>query len=44
MDYAVIIEDHNVPSHAANYQKLVILAILGMDNSRSSNQYYYRLY
>ena len=30
------IEDHNVRSHAASYQKLVreqILAMLGMDNS-----------
>ena len=35
-------------SHAASYQKLVreqkILAILGADNSRLSNQYYYCLY
>ena len=38
------IEDHNIRSRAArsSYQKLVreqILAILGMDNSRSSDQY-----
>ena len=41
------IEDHNVHSRAASYQKLVreqILVILGVDNSRSSDQYYYRLY
>ena len=50
LDYAVAIEDHNVRSCAASYRKLVreqilqILAILGMDNSQSSNQYYYRLY
>ena len=45
--YAVAIEDHNVHSRAASYQKLVreqILAILGVDNSRLSDQYYYRLY
>ena len=43
-DYAVAIGDHNVRSRAASYRKLVreqILAILGMDNSRSSDQYYY---
>ena len=42
---AVAIEDHNVRSRAASYQKLVreqILAILGVDNSRSSDQCYYR--
>ena len=41
------IEDHNVRSHPASYQKLVreqILAILGVDNSRSSDQHYCRLY
>ena len=40
------IEDHNIRSRAASYQKLVreqILAILGVDNSRSSDQYYNRL-
>ena len=40
-------EDHNVRSCAASYQKLVreqILAIFGVDNSQSSDQYYYRLY
>ena len=41
------IKDHNVRSRAASYQKLVseqILAILGVDHFRSSDQYYYRLY
>ena len=43
---AVVIEDHNIRSRAANYHKLVreqILVILGVDNSRSSDQCYYRL-
>ena len=47
LHYAVAIEDHNICSHVAGYQKLVreqILAILGVDNSRLSDQYYYRLY
>ena len=47
LDYAVAIEVHNIRSRAASYQKLdrqQILAILGVDNSRSSDQYYYRRY
>ena len=47
LDYAVAIDDHNVRSRPANYQKLVreqVLALHGVDNSRSSNQYFYRLY
>ena len=43
LDYAVAIEDRNVRSRVASYQKLVreqILAILGVDNSQSSDQYF----
>ena len=38
----MVTEDHNVHSRAASYQKLAreqILAILGVDNSRWSDQY-----